>query len=109
MAFKRSAVRSRLSPPTQESEKRPGTSVSGLFLFPKVRKCVISNFAGFAGKVESKWNGLFSHKTGGTAVPCVELRFHFFQKQPGQSSLLTGYFCAKLKTVFPCRCAFSAN
>ena len=77
MAFKRSAVRSRLSPPTQESEKRLETSVSGLFLFPKVRKCVISNFAGFAGKVESKWNRIFPPGTGGTAVLCVESRFAF--------------------------------
>ena len=33
MAFKRSEVRSRLSPPTRESEKRLETSISSLFLF----------------------------------------------------------------------------
>ena len=35
MAFKRSAVRSRLSPPTRESEKRLETSVSSLFLLSR--------------------------------------------------------------------------
>ena len=37
MAFKRSAVRSRLSPPTRESEKRLETTVLSLFCSEKYK------------------------------------------------------------------------
>ena len=70
MAFKRSAVRSRLSPPTRKSEKRPETLVSGLFC----ANCgEIENFQFCVNTGKVEW--FFSPGTGGTAVLCVESAF----------------------------------